>query len=150
MYNNYNFAYKTEYQNSLKEVERVSFDITDELDFDRLLSIFEIVVVDVWAKWCEPCKRIADRYEEIGKKYSDFINEKRLVLLKDDIDSSGTLHRENVEAVPTFFIYYKTKLYKKISGTEFNDIDGIIEGLLRGEGEFEPETVEETPSFEGI
>ena len=150
MYNNYNFAYKMNETNT-KLQERVSFDITEDLDFERLLSIFEIVIVDVWAQWCEPCKKIANRYEALGEKYNEYIKEKRLVLLKDDIDSDGSIHREHIEAVPTFFIYYKTKMYKKISGTDFHDLDGIIEQLLRGEGEFQVEQNEEEPqSYEGV
>lgn len=150
MYNNYNFAYKMNEANT-KIQERISFDITEDLDFERLLTMFEIVIVDVWAQWCEPCKKIANRYEELGKKYTQFINEKRIVFLKDDIDSDGSIHREYIEAVPTFFIYYKTKMYKKISGTEFNDLDGIIEQLINGKGEFQVENNETEPqSYEGI
>lgn len=149
MYNSYNFAYKTntpDKVDSVEKKERISFDVTDDLDFERLLTMFETVVVDVWARWCEPCKRIADSYEELGKKYAEFIKEKRLILLKDDIDAEGTIHRDQIEAVPTFFIYYKGRLYKKIVGSEFADIDGILEKLIQGEGEFE----EAESSFEGI
>lgn len=149
MYNNYNFAYKTS-ETTTKIQERVSFDITNDLDFERLLAMFEIVIVDVWAQWCEPCKKIANRYEALGEKYNEFINEKRLVLLKDDIDSDASIHREHIDAVPTFFIYYKTKMYKKISGTEFNDLDGIIEQLINGDGEFHVEQENEPESYEGI
>jgi thiol-disulfide isomerase/thioredoxin len=138
-------------ETSTKLQERVSFDITDDLDFERLLTMFEIVIVDVWAHWCEPCKKIASRYEGLGEKYNEYIKEKRLILLKDDIDFDGSIHREHIEAVPTFFIYYKTKMYKKISGTDFNDLDGIIEQLLRGEGEFQVEQNDEEPqSYEGV
>lgn len=155
MYNNYNFAYKSESvqnknESTMKNIqERISYDITEDLDFERLLNIFEIAVVDVWAQWCEPCKRIADSYEALGRKYLNFIQEKRLIFLKDDIDSDGTIHREHIDAVPTFFIYYKTKLYKKIIGTEFNEMEGIIEDLLQGKGEFD-QTVETQQTFEGI
>ena len=156
MYNNYNFAYKPNFSNNSgvaatsKLEDRISYDITEDLDFERLLTMFEITVVDVWAQWCEPCKRIADSYEALGKKYVDFMQQKRIIFLKDDIDSDGSIHREHIEAVPTFFIYYKTKLYKKIIGTEFDEIDGIIEGLLRGEGEFMVENEHPKQTFEGI
>jgi thioredoxin 1 len=151
MYNNYNFAYKTvEKPAAKKEKVRISYDITEDLDFQRLLSMFEIVVVDVWAQWCEPCKRIAERYEETGRKHEKHIAEKRLVFLKDDIDSDCTIHRDNVEAVPTFFIYYKEKLYKKITGSEFVHLDETIETLLRGEVQDEEEPVVVPPTFEGI
>ena len=33
-----------------------------------LLSRYKLVVVDIYAEWCQPCKRIAPVYEEMGKE----------------------------------------------------------------------------------
>ena len=55
------------------------------------------VVIDFFADWCGPCKKIAPEYEKLSQKYAD------IVFLKIDADESDKLAESfNINALPTF------------------------------------------------
>lgn len=57
-------------------------------------------VIDFYATWCGPCKKMAPFYDELKEKYSDKIN-----FITVDIDQQPEIAKEyNVTAVPTFVI----------------------------------------------
>lgn len=81
------------------------FDIKDRQNFDDLLNRFPIVVVEAWAKWCNPCKLIMPKYNDLAYDFERaFINNK-IIFLKDHIEDEESIHRSEVSVVPTFFIY---------------------------------------------
>jgi len=80
--------------------------ISEDTEFDPLLERAgdKIVVVDFTASWCNPCKLIAPKYEELSSKYPDSI------FLKVDVDEcSDTAQNQGVSAMPTFN-FYKNKI----------------------------------------
>lgn len=57
-------------------------------------------VIDFYATWCGPCKKMAPFYDKLKEKYSDKIN-----FITVDIDQQPEIAKEyNVTAVPTFVI----------------------------------------------
>lgn len=60
----------------------------------------KLVVVDIYATWCGPCKEIVPRLTELADKYKD-----KVIFFKENIESElcppGT-----VTAVPTFQFFY--------------------------------------------
>ena len=57
-------------------------------------------VIDFYATWCGPCKKMAPFYDQLKEKYSDKIN-----FITVDIDQQPEIAKEyNVTAVPTFVI----------------------------------------------
>lgn len=107
---------------------KIVFDIDSEEDFEKILKKFSIVVVDVNAKWCNPCRQLAPKYDKLAKKYEHAFNEKIVIFLKDDIDINENLHKPIISVVPTFFIYVNGK---RNVVENFNDIDGILQNLIK-------------------
>lgn len=57
-------------------------------------------VIDFYATWCGPCKKMAPFYDQLKEKYSEKIN-----FITVDIDQQPEIAKEyNVTAVPTFVI----------------------------------------------
>ena len=70
--------------------------ITDS-NFDELLNEGKPMVVDFWATWCGPCKKIGPYIEELAEKY-----EGQAIIGKVDVDENDQLAiRFGVRNIPT-------------------------------------------------
>lgn len=70
--------------------------ITDS-NFDELLNEGKPMVVDFWASWCGPCKKIGPYIEELAEKY-----EGQATIGKVDVDENNQLAiRFGVRNIPT-------------------------------------------------
>lgn len=128
MYSHYTKAYQEDVSTS-KDVQRVSYDLAPENNFKEIIQNIPIVIVDVWAKWCQPCKKSSEKFEEIGNMFKQKIAEKQILFLKDDIDTEHTFHRDEIEVVPSFFIYHHGQKVKVINGLDTNEIIHILQTL---------------------
>lgn len=83
----------------------------------------KLVVVDFFATWCGPCKRIAPRLDEFAKKY-----ESKAIILKVDVDQSNELAmgRYEVDSMPTFVFLKDGKTVERFSGADAQGIETTI------------------------
>ena len=68
-----------------------------------LIKSNKVVVIDVWAPWCNPCLMIADKYEEMAKKYN-----KRgvCILAKENLEDKIQMPEGVViKGIPTFLFF---------------------------------------------
>ncbi len=80
------------------------------------------VVIDFFATWCGPCKRIAPLFEDLADKYSPAIT-----FLKVDVDESAELVDQfQVSAMPTFVFLKDGVVVKRVEGA---DVMGLEEGF---------------------
>lgn len=86
-------------------------EINDQ-DFDKILTLHNVLVVDFWATWCRPCKMFSPILEEIAKENSIWI-------AKIDIDQNPIqASKYNITSVPTTIIFEKGKEVKRILGAK--------------------------------
>lgn len=77
------------------EIEHIS-----ESKYNVLVKQNETVIVDFYADWCAPCKKLAPIIEKVAL-------EKKFNVLKINIDKNPELAQKlNIEGLPTLF-YYK-------------------------------------------
>jgi hypothetical protein len=120
-YDNYNQEQQTQ-----KDVPRISYDITNPAFFNSALPDYEMIVVKAWASWCMPCKTTAPMYEALGHRLKDYVQQDRLLLLKDNIDNEDSIHKEHVSVVPTYFVYVRGKIEKVYTGVDFEEFESFV------------------------
>lgn len=72
-----------------------------ESNFDELLASGKPVMVDFWATWCGPCKKIGPEIEALAEEY-----EGRAIIGKCDIEENDELAlRFKIRNVPTILFF---------------------------------------------
>jgi thioredoxin 1 len=82
-----------------------------ETAFDETIAGHRIVLVDVTASWCPPCRRFAPIFAKASEDHPD------LVFATLDADGErGLARRLKIRAVPTLLIYRDAVLVHRRSG----------------------------------
>lgn len=117
MYITYHY---TNLQMSVRHVESVTeFDTT-------ILSTSgnQYFLVDFYADWCGPCKRIAPTLDKFAKTYST------VTFLKVNVDELGDIsQRYDVRAMPTFLVFKagnSTPAYQPVVGADVTKIENLL------------------------
>ena len=85
---------------------------TDATFADDVLMSDKPVLVDFWATWCGPCRKVAPILEEINEQYGD-----KIEVVKLDTDANvDTAARYGVVSIPTLSVYVKGEVVKTIVG----------------------------------
>lgn len=86
------------------------------------------VVIDFWATWCMPCKRIAPIIEELAAEY-----EGRVIIGKYDVEEGNDLTAEyGIRNIPTLLFFKDGKIFgDRIVGAQpKSEIEARIKELL--------------------
>ena len=80
--------------------------------FNTLIKSDTAVLVDFYADWCEPCKRMKPYLEEISKDMSD-----KIIVLRINADDNPELLKElGIDALPVLQLYKNNSLTWKNTG----------------------------------
>jgi thioredoxin 2 len=72
------------------------------------------VLVDCWAAWCGPCRRIAPVMDELASESAG-----RYVVAKLNVDENpGTASRFHVDGIPALLIFKNGQLVDKVVGLQ--------------------------------
>lgn len=74
--------------------------------FDDLLRSDKFVLIDFYAEWCVPCKKMAPYIEEISKDMAD-----KVIVIRINADENPALCKElNIDALPVLQLYKSKNL----------------------------------------
>lgn len=70
------------------------------------------VLVDVWAPWCVPCRKVGPMVEELGAEFSDRVT----VGAVNGDDEPGLMGRYQVLSLPTVLLFAGGEEVARIAG----------------------------------
>jgi thioredoxin 1 len=87
-------------------------DVTSASFQKEVLESDEPVLVDFWATWCPPCRRLSPKVEELAEEYKG-----RLKVAKIDSDSNQDLAAKyQIQALPTLLFFKKGQVKGSLVG----------------------------------
>ena len=91
----------------------MSVEILTKKTFQQVISESKNpVIVDFYADWCQPCKRLSPLLEEIADE-----NKEQISVYKVNTDQDPDLAIEyNVTGIPNIVSFRDGKLYKRVVG----------------------------------
>jgi thioredoxin 1 len=94
-------------------------------DFEELLSASDdtICVVDIFAEWCGPCKRIAPTFEKVAEEHTSFR------FFKYDADLNLDVEELRVSSLPTFLVFHQRKIINTLVGGNIERFLSMINEL---------------------
>lgn len=89
----------------------------------KIVKTNKIVIVKVWAEWCQPCIETKPQYEALANKYSKpghvaFTTE----LLKLGLSKVG--------AVPTYLFFNNGEFVHTLTGGTLEELEDVLQNLL--------------------
>jgi thioredoxin 1 len=101
-------------------------EFTDANFNQEVLESSEPVLVDFWAEWCMPCKRLAPTIEKIAASYQGKVKVGKL-----DTDSNREVAMKfKINAIPTVILFHKGEVKQTLIGLRHEeDYKEAIDGL---------------------
>ena len=91
------------------------------------LSDDELLILDFWAEWCEPCKSLTPVLEQIAAKYAP-----RIKLAKIDVEKNQMLATQlKVQSIPTVKFVHKGKIVQQFVGAQTAEaVEKLVKAIL--------------------
>jgi len=92
----------------------VTKEVTDQTFAEEVLQHQGVALVDFWAPWCGPCRRIAPIVDELAEAYAG-----RAKVLKMNVDENQRTPMEyGIQGIPTLLIFKNGQLVDTLVGLQ--------------------------------
>ncbi|WOF15198.1 thioredoxin [Methanoplanus sp. FWC-SCC4] len=82
------------------------------INFNDFISKNSFVVIDLWAEWCGPCRRVAPVIEELSSEYAG-----RVAFGKCNTDENQSLAASfQITAIPTLLFFANGRMVHRLTG----------------------------------
>lgn len=87
-----------------------------DTDFDTQVKD-GVVLVDFWAEWCAPCRRLAPMVDQLAEEYNG-----RITVAKVDIDENPVVPSKfMIRGIPTLLLFKNGELKETVVGLAGKD-----------------------------
>jgi len=84
----------------------------DEMHFQQFVTTNQFAVIDFWAEWCGPCRRIAPIMDELSVEFAG-----KVAFGKCNTDDNRRLSMQfNIDAIPAMMLFSRGQLVDRIIG----------------------------------
>lgn len=108
--------------------EQASLQIGSVEEFERyVLNANKPVLVDFYADWCGPCRRLAPTIEQLAKEY-----EGRAVVSKLNVDQLGELaQRYGIQGIPAVLFFQDgEEVHRLVGGQRKTAYEKVLDELI--------------------
>lgn len=94
---------------------------------EEVISADKLVLVDLYATWCAPCKALAPVLEELADKYAD-----KIKVVKVNVDEEESIAAKfGIASIPTVIFFKNGQTAASFVGLRSaSEIEKMIEKLL--------------------
>ncbi len=87
-----------------------------DTDFDTQVKV-GVVLVDFWAEWCAPCRRLAPTVDQLAEEYNG-----RITVAKVNIDENPVVPSKfMIRGIPTLLLFKNGDLKETVVGLAGKD-----------------------------
>ena len=96
--------------------------------FSKFIKKYPLSLIDFWAPWCAPCKKMSPRLRQLAKSYKG-----KIAFGKLDTQKNQDIAKQyKIMGIPHFIIFNHGKKIASITGVKsVGDIKDTIDNLLK-------------------
>lgn len=98
---------------------------------DHIISTNELVVIDIYADWCGPCKMTAPTYANMAARYN---KPGKVALVKYKFDNMHQSEKGVVTGIPMFNFFVRGRQVDQTIGGNIDEVETKLKAILNNLG----------------